>query len=129
MSLMKPGKSPELDGFPSEYYKNFIDKLVPIRTEVYEESFSLGELSITYNKALISLIGKKDPTRIYRPVSLINVDCQILTKILAMRLETTPPRIIHADQVGFIKGRSSTDNIRCLLHLIQVNQEQKRNVS
>lgn len=52
-----------------------------------------------------------DPSN-YRPISLINVDCLILTKVLASRLEKVLPPIINADQVDFIKGMSSADNLR-----------------
>ncbi len=38
-------------------------------------------------------------------------------------MESILPHLIHPDQVGFIKGRSSTDNVRRQLHLIQLNQE------
>ena len=39
---MKTGKSPGLDGFPVEYYKEYIDFLAPILLEVYEEALTLG---------------------------------------------------------------------------------------
>lgn len=78
ISSMRVGKSPGLDGFPSEYYKKYVDKLAPILKRVYAESFSLGKLPETFNQALISLIVKKDkdPTDpgSFRPISLINVD-------------------------------------------------------
>lgn len=99
ISLMRTGKSPGLDGFPSEYYKKFIDKLAPILTEVYKESLSLGKMPDTFNEALISFIYKKDkdPTGpgSFRPVSLINVDCKILTKVIALRMEKILPCLIH----------------------------------
>ena len=129
ISSMRVGRSPGLDGFASEYYKEYSDKLAPILTEVYKESFSVGNLPNTFNEALISLILKKDkdPTDpgSFRPVSLINVDCKIITKVLATRLENILPQIVHPDQVGFIKGRSSTDNVRRLLHLMQINHNKK----
>merc|ERR1712131_160092 len=36
--------------------------------------------------------------------------------------ESILPTIIHSDQVGFIKNRSSTDNMRRLLHLTHLNR-------
>ena len=72
--------------------------------------------------AVITLIHKKgkNPQQCgsYQPVSLINVDAKILAKILATRLEAHLSSLIHPDQVGFIKNRSSADNVRRLLHLI-----------
>lgn len=135
VSCMKTGKSPGVDGFPAEYYKQYIDILAPILKDVYNEAFTLGTLPPTFYEALISVIPKKDrdaadPAN-YRPLSLINMDCKILTKILALLLESALPSIIHTYtsslftdgiQVGFMKNRSSTDNMRRLLHLILSNR-------
>ena len=79
---------------------------------MYEEVFQTGSLPPSLNDALISLIPKKgrdhtDPAN-FRPISLINVDSKILAKVLALRLEMVLSYIKHTDQVGFIKGRSST---------------------
>ena len=103
------------------------DVLAPILTKVYSESLSIGQLPNTLNESIISVILKKgkdclDPAS-YRPISLANVDYKILTKVLAIRLEKIVPCIIHADQVGFVKGRSSSDNMRRLLHLTWQNRE------
>lgn len=50
---MKTGRSPELDGFPAEYYKQYADILAPTLTKVYQEALSLGQLPGTFNNALI----------------------------------------------------------------------------
>lgn len=53
----------------------------------------------------------------------------MLTKIRAMRLEYILPDIIHEDQVGFVKGRSSSDNLRRLLHLIWMSRQENTPVA
>lgn len=50
------------------------------------------------------------------------MDFKILTKTLASRLEKVLPDIINDDQVGFIKNRSSADNMRRLMHLTYMNR-------
>ena len=112
---MKNGKSPGLDSFPIEYYKKYVNILAPILHKVYLEAFERGSLPSTFDEALITLIPKKDrdtsqPTN-FRPVSLLGVDLKILTKTLASRLEGVLPNVINGDQVGFIKHRSSMDNM------------------
>lgn len=126
IGAMKTGKSPGIDGFLVEFYQKFMDILCPFLTAVFHEAFEYGVLPESFNEAVISLIPKgdkdlTDPAN-YRPISLINVDCKILSKILATRLETVLPQIIHRDQVGFIKGRSAADNMRRLLHLLWMNR-------
>lgn len=122
---MKTGKSPGTDGFPVEYYKQYMDILIPVLTKVFEEAFQAGFLPPSLNEALISLIPKKGRDHTdsanFRPISLMNVDNKILAKVLALRLETVLPGIIHCDQVGFVRGRSSTDNLRRLMHLMWLN--------
>lgn len=123
---MKSGKSPGVDGFPAEFYKKYLDVLCPFLTKVLQEAFECGSLPDSFNEAIITLLPKKDkdltdPAN-YRPISLINVDCKILSKVLALRLDKVLPKIIHKDQVGFIKNRTSTDNMRRLLHLLWLNK-------
>lgn len=68
------------------------------------------------NTAYITVIPKpnKNPEEVenYRPISLINNDLKILTKILANHLASFIGRYIHKDQVGFILGRQGPDQIR-----------------
>ena len=119
---MSSGKSPGDDGLPADFYKKFVDLISPTLVKVFRDAIGRGKLPESMQSAVITLIHKKGKNAqqcgSYRPVSLINVDTKILAKILAMRLEAHLPSLIHPDQVGFIRGRSSADNVRRLLHLI-----------
>lgn len=120
-SFTTQSKSLGLDRLPVEYYKKYINILPPVLTVVYTESSTLGTLLDTFNDALLTLMWKRDkePTelRSFRPATLIDVDDQILTKELATRMESVLPHVTPADQVGFVKGHSSSDNIRRLLNI------------
>ena len=86
------------------------------------ESFSIGHLPETLNQASFCLLPKKgkDPLLCgsYRPISLLNVDCKILAKSFALRLENTLPKLVLPDQTGFVRGRHSYYNIRRLFNII-----------
>ncbi|CAI5656797.1 unnamed protein product [Oreochromis niloticus] len=122
ITSLQSAKSPGPDGFPAEFYKKFHLKLAPLLLSVFEESLKRGSLPQTLRQASISLLHKegKDPTCCgsYRPISLLNVDFKILSKLLATRLERVLPSIISDEQTGFIKGRHSFFNIRSLLNII-----------
>ena len=67
--------------------------------ECAHESFKYGEMSNSQRKAVITLIEKqgKDRTQIenWRPISLINVDAKIISKVIAVRVKNVLPNIIH----------------------------------
>lgn len=75
-------------------------------------------------KAHISIIPKegKDPSPCssYRPISLLNIDLKLFTKILTNRLVQHMQDIVHLDQVGFILSREARDNTTNVLNLIHV---------
>ncbi len=50
----------------------------------------------------------------WRPISLLNTDYKILTKILANRLKKVLPSIINTDQSGYLERRLIGQNIRLL---------------
>lgn len=93
VSLMNTGKSPGYDGFPVEYYKEYIDILAPVLVKVYQEAFEKGHMPPTFNEALISLIPKKDrditDPSIFRPISLLNLDFKILTILTSSTAPTS----------------------------------------
>ena len=64
---------------------------------------------------MITLIEKKDKDKRllknWRPISLINVDVKIISKVMAMRLESILPFLVHHSQNAFIKGSWSIDDI------------------
>lgn len=121
MSLQS-GKAPGPDGFPTDFYKKFKDKLAPLLLSVYAEALENNTLPPTLSQASITLllIKNKDPRDCssYRPISLTNCDGKVFSKAIALRLETILPHIISEDQTGFVQGRQSYYNLRRLFNII-----------
>ena len=46
----------------------------------------------------------------YRPITVLNSDYKILTKLLTMRLTGVAPKLVHEDQAGIITGRHATNH-------------------
>ena len=85
-------------------------------------AFETGCLSDTQKNGLISLIckdtSKQDQLGNWRPISLLNCDYKILSKVLTNRLKHVLPECIHDDQTCAVPGRSIQDNLHLIRNVI-----------
>ena len=112
-------KVPGNDGLPVEFYKTFWDLAGDPLVKSFNESFVKGTMSPSQRQAVITLIEKKDQDRYdlknWRPISLLNVDAKIASKVIAERMKRLLPGLIHNNQPGYIPGRNISENIRSIL--------------
>jgi len=122
IKTLKNNKSPGTDGFPGEFYKCLKEEITPILFKVFNYALSSGNPPKTWSEAIISVLHKegKDPTSCegYRPISLLCNDLNILTNILARRMQRCITKLIKLDETGFIPCRQGANNIRRTLNLI-----------
>ena len=114
---MKNEKSPGEDGIPKEFYDKYYHLLEENLSELYNNILLSMEQPQSQKNALIKLLFKKGDHRElknWRPVSLLNTDYKILSKILTNRIYTVLPMIVPEEQKCGIKGRKMTDVIRNL---------------
>jgi hypothetical protein len=101
-------KRPGPDGFMTEFYQTFKEELTPVLLKLLQEIEREGTLPNSFYEASIILIPKpnKDVTRKenYRPISLMNVNANILNKILASKIQQHVKKITHHYEVSFILG-------------------------
>ena len=115
-TIFSKNKTPGNDGLTIEFYLAFWPLIGKFLVDSINDSYEFGELSNSQKQAIMTLIEKKgkDKRMIknWRPISLINVDAKIISKVLAKRLEKVLPSIIHSNQNAFVKGRSIFDAVR-----------------
>ena len=86
-------------------------------------------MSPSQQQAVITLIEKKDQDRCdlknWRPISLLNVDAKLASKVIAERMKRLLPGLIHHNQSGYIPGRNISENIRSILDIMEYTKVKK----
>ena len=54
----------------------------------------------------------------WRPISLVNVDAKIMSKVIATRIKKVLPDIIHRNQTGFVEGRYIGEKVRSIFDIM-----------
>ena len=86
-----------------------------------EEVHRLNLLSDSQRSGARRLVFKKKyrlNLKYYRPISLLNVDVKIITKMLAIRLSKVLPTVINSDQTC-VPGRNIDLNTHALNDVIK----------
>ena len=61
----------------------------------------------------------------WRPLTMLCCDYKMFAKVIANRLQSVLPDIIHADQTGFIRGRQISHNLMELFSTIEYCKKMK----
>ncbi|KAG0933735.1 hypothetical protein G6F32_010970 [Rhizopus arrhizus] len=115
LSHSPAGKSPGMDGIPFEVYKHLASNSKPFLDlfhRIVLDAFQ-GIFPPSWQQTRMVLLFKKgDPQLLsnWRPLSLINTDAKIFTKLLANRFNKLLPQLINPYQTGFLPNRLISDN-------------------
>ena len=85
--------------------------------------FKEGEMSISQKRGVVTLVPKEDSDQAdlanWRPITLLNLDYKIASKVIAKRIEKVLTLLINPDQTGFIKGRYIGQNVRLINDILE----------
>ena len=119
-----------LDGCPYELWKALKSRHESLASQPHSRSFNIVKALTTIITDIQThdldpnadfavawmcpVFKKKDPTEIgnYRPISILNTDYKLLTKVMALQLNDRAHDLIHNDQAGFVPRRSIFNHIR-----------------
>ena len=125
----KRNKSPGCDGIIAEFYAIFCEKIKICLFEAIQYCFKIEHMHDSALKGIITCISKKgrDSRKLHnlRPISLLNVDCKVIEKMIANRIKPILMRLIHEDQKGFLPKRRISANVRCILDIIDHLENEK----
>ena len=68
--------------------------------------------------------GDRDNIRNMRPITLLNTDYKIISKLLANRTKLVLRKLIHSDQKGFVEGTNIGENNRMIDDIINYLDEE-----
>jgi hypothetical protein len=108
-------RSPGKDGLPFELYPILLahSDIRALFLSVVNDALAHGLFPTTWLETIMILLFKKGDASLlanWRPLSLINSDAKLFTKLLTNRLRPLLPQLIHPGQTGFMKGRFIADN-------------------
>ncbi|KAJ8043497.1 hypothetical protein HOLleu_10605 [Holothuria leucospilota] len=121
LALTAANKAPGCDGIPYEFYMKFFDLISNDFLEVINDIFERGRLTESQSIGVITLLRKKgdelDPGN-WRPISLLNTDYKLISKVLQLRLSKVMPSIVNEYQTCAIPGRTIHNNMFLIRDMI-----------
>lgn len=121
MKNMNRNKSPGPDGLSVEFYARFWDRLAPHLCRVLNACYQTGEMCDSMKMSNTHVIFKKGDRKNlknWRPISLLNVDYKLCSKLLSLRLSKVLEYIVDPDQTCSVPGRKITSNLHLLRDIL-----------
>ena len=126
---MPSNKSPGNDGLTKEFYETFWEEIKITLCTSITKSYQNGELSTSQRQAVIKLIEKKGKDKKliknWRPISLLNLDTKLISKVLAERLKKVLPYLISKNQTASVKGRFISEGGRLISDILEISDNLK----
>jgi len=108
-------RAPGMDGFPFELYEFLLthDRLAALLCRLMNAALLEAKIPDSWQQTCMILLYKKGSASElgnWRPLSLINTDAKLFTKLITLRLQRHMDKLIGPTQTGFVPGRLIADN-------------------
>lgn len=120
---MSKNKSPGSDGLTVEFYIELWDIFSTLFSKLFKCIERDGIMSRTMRYGHITLLYKKgDRKRLknWRPISLLNVDYKILSRVMSNRFKNVLTSIISIEQSSSVPGRDISDTVASIRDIIDM---------
>ena len=117
---MNTNKSPGPDGLTVEFYRKLWDILAPHLVLVFNSCFQAGEMceSMKTSNTRVIYKGGSESLKNWRPISLLNVDYKICSKVISVRLSKVLDFIVDPEQTCSVPGRKISTNLHTLRDIL-----------
>lgn len=126
---MNPHKSPGKDGINAKLYQDHIGIISKILSKTFTETLSNNrEINPSFKEGIITTLFKKGDDLLIsnrRPITLLNTDYKILSKVINNRLLPVTQSVINKYQNGFVPKRFIQDNIQIMKEIIDHSNREK----
>ena len=107
--------SPGCDGIPYEILSLVFQHplYATLVTQIYNDALTESLIPASWHETCVSLLPKKGDLTLlsnWRPISLINTDAKVFTRMLTKRLKDVAARLVCPAQTGFLPNRFIGDN-------------------
>ena len=124
LKSMKNDKSPGNDRITKEFYEFFWDGIKSSLSDSIKKSFISGELSTSQKQAVMKLIEKKDRDKQlinnWRPISLLNIDTKLISKVIAIRLKKILNNLISENQIAYLIHRFISEGSWLISDILEI---------
>ena len=121
---MENDKSPGNDAITKELYEFFWEDIKNSLSDSIKKSLTSGKLSTSQKPAVIKLIEKKDRDKRliknWRPISLLNIDAKLISKVIAIRLKKVLNNLISEDQIAYLNNKFISEGGRLISDIAEI---------
>ena len=88
------------------------------------QAFLNQELSTSQKQAVIKMLGKKDKDKRFiknwSPMSLLNTDTKIISKVLSTGINGVLPYLISSNQTAYVESRFVSESGRLISDILEI---------